>query len=211
MSIGFLVPWPLNADLTAYWSMWATIATAAGTFLLAAFALFAWRAALGTIRAQKESDQLAALSDYVRALHAISRHERPGGWVFLKGTPIGAASEPNPIADSRKRLAELSHEVESTGLIWRAHHAAESNLLPPLIEAELILINSQLWWSKSRSTDGRKEQFELWSEFARELSSQVTQWQVRKNQRRWLSKVIESYTEKYRQDSPLSPEAGDNL
>lgn len=126
MNIGFLIPWPLNADLTAYWVLWASVATAIGTFLLAYFAWKAWQSAKQTLEGQQSAIELAALGQYVRALNTMQR--------LSPSTPVSFMPPPHPQNTPATEFAlrqgaygsyidSLCNDVEIAGSMWRIHHA----------------------------------------------------------------------------------------
>lgn len=208
MNIGFLVPWPLNADLTSYWVMLASIATAVATIALAIFAVLAWRAALRTIQTQTISDQIAALAEYVKALDSLSRIEQ----FEIPGLNLGrydVTSHANAIEAHAESIRERSHLVESSATIWRAHHKTVGGNMASFAEAECFLIDSIDWWRYPDQGIEEKhvdEQHNLWAEFAKEISRQAAHWQVNEKERQKTARHVEYKLDRYFHESPLIPE-----
>ena len=208
MNIGFLVPWPLNADLTSYWVLWASVATAIGTGLLAWFAYLAWNSAKETLKGQQKSEQLAAVSRYVNALYALAR--------VSKSTPpkFMPPSTGNIHVDFALREGQygsyvdhLVDEVEINGGFWRAYHSGSSTSLSPIRDGESVLIEAQNWWKNPNEElqNHRDEQFKLNATFGRELARLTSDWQVREHERKALGELIDHEVEKFLRESPCNP------
>ncbi|KUM29348.1 hypothetical protein AQ436_06560 [Arthrobacter sp. EpRS66] len=146
MQIGFLVPWPLNPDLTAFWSMAATVATAVGTFLLAFFAWKAWKSAKETLKGQQSAIELSALGDYVKALNTMQR--------LSKSTPAEYMPPPHPQNTAATEFAlrrgaysryieSLCNDVEIAGHMWRIHHGELDPFGNLFQKAEQVLREAQ--------------------------------------------------------------------
>lgn len=203
-----LVPLPLNPEITAYWTMWGTAATAIVTGLLAFFAWKAWQAALETIKGQKTSEELVAMSDYVRALTALSRIQKGTPAEFM---PPGTG---NYVVDLQLRSGQhkaysdsLCHAVEASGTIWRAHHRYSEWLGVAFRESEENLIEAQAWWrGQPAGTESSKSvQFERNADFAKELAALVSAWQVSPNDRRGLLAHMNTELAKFTDNSPCRP------
>lgn len=181
MSLG-IVPWPLNADLTGYWTMWATVATAAATVGLVVVAWFAWRAALRTLQGQQNNAEITALKDYMNSLHALARlslHTPPAfePAVFSKRADARSAQNEGAYVPY---VESMIHDVVISGRIWRAFHA--DVVTGKLSLCEDVLIEAQKWRmnSRIRSIPIGMEQFKINSAFAVEIAGLALRWQVKK-------------------------------
>lgn len=207
MILGFLVPWPLNADLTAYWSLVASIATGVATIALAIFAVFAWRAAIGAIKAQTNSDQIAALANYVKALNALSRVKEFQLPFDLQGQ-YSTNAHREKLEAHRHTLHELSTLFETSATIWRAHHKTTIGELGVFVETEFYLIESIKWWNdppKGSTEEQKTLQHKVWVDLARQLSKRATQWQVNTKERDKTSHHAFANLNHFLMTSPLAP------
>ncbi|MER8026052.1 hypothetical protein [Glutamicibacter protophormiae] len=205
MNFGFLAPWPLNADLTSYWTMWGTIATAAATVALAVFAVLAWRAALRTIETQTNSDQIAALAEYVKSLNSLSRVTL-FKYDKLHPAQYSFTDHQDSLSEYRSMLSNMAQQVESTATIWRAHHKTVGGEMAAFAEAEFFLIESIEWWRSKKSdvpADVVREQHALWADFAKDLSRYATTWQVNDKDRSKTAGHVRGKLDRYLHESPL--------
>lgn len=208
MNIGFLVPEPLNSDLTAYWSMWGSIVTAIATVSLAVFAVFAWRAALGAISSQVNSDQIAALSAYVSALISlsqVSQYKMP----LMKPGVYSPEQHQASIDAYKSRLDRLLQSVESAGVIWRAHHASLTGKMKEFATIEFFLLISTDWWrdvgNSGFGPDEIEEQHEHWRMLSKDISLYAAQWQVNGHERESVNEQLAKELKSYLDSSPLAP------
>ena len=208
MNLG-IVPWPLNADLTAYWTMWGTVATAAATVGLIVVAVFAWRAALSTLKGQQTNAEITALKDYLNALHALARVSKstPESHMpaqFMDNISMRMQQMNNayaPYVDS------MMHDVEVTGSIWRAYHPGSSEVRSIFRQAEEKLIRAQAWRMDARNSGTEEEdsQFDLNAEFAKKLADFVGRWQVSVADRDSVTLSTYSSTRFFVAESPCAP------
>lgn len=208
MEIGFLVPWPLNDELTAYWAMWASVATALGTFLLAFYAWKAWQSAKQTLKGQQNSEQIAAVSKHVTALYALAEVGRAAPANYLPpATGLLQLDLAQRNAAYPLYVKQLKSEVEISGGLWRAYHSGSSGNLRPLVEGQDILLEAQDW--RMNPPEGlaslRDDQFALNATFGRHLAQLIFEWQVREADRSSLSALIDHEVAKFIQDSPCNP------
>lgn len=213
MNIGFLVPWPLNNDLTAYWSMWGSLATAIATVALVFFAVLAWRAALRAITSQVNSDQISALSAYVSALISlsqVSQYKMP----LMMPRAYSPEQHQASLDSYQTRLDHLVQSVETSGVIWRAHHASKSGKMREFADIEYFLIESTAWWREAdKSIFGSNavtEQHELWRLLSKEISLYAAQWQVDEADRESVNELLTRELSSYLETSPLASEAAKN-
>lgn len=146
MNIGFLVPWPLNADLTSYWVLWASVATAIGTGLLAWFAWFAWQSAKETLKGQQNAIELEALGKYVRALNALARMSPSAPASYIRpsdGRGSFVTETSNAFTSYKEYVNDLCHEVEVAGAMWRVHHRVIDTYQSAFYLSESRLISAQ--------------------------------------------------------------------
>lgn len=180
MNIGFLVPWPLNSDLTAYWVLWASVATAVGTGLLAWFAWLAWQSAKETLKGQQNAIELEALGAYVQALSKIEN--------VLQSAPASFIPPPGPYDNMstafawrangyRAYVVSLCAEVKSAGAMWRFHHPDLQSLRNEFVDSETSLCDAEISRLDYNDSDAAKKQFDLNEAFARELSQCAMWWQ----------------------------------
>lgn len=180
MNLG-IVPWTLNNELTAYWTMWGTIATALATGGLVWMAWRAWKAALNTLKGQQTHVEISALRDYMNALHALAN---------LSATTPASHMPTQYMNDTGLRIAQMkaayepyveamANDVKVAGSIWRAYHADEA--AGEFGVAEDILVQAQGWRINPRSGTERRadEQYAKNSEFAVRIASHALRWQAR--------------------------------
>lgn len=191
------------------WAVVSGLATAVGTFVLAYFAWKAWTAALATVQGQKTSEELAAMSAYMRSLKGLAHVQ--------KGTPAEFAP---PIVGERftdlmrlnaaheTYVRSLCDEADSAGSIWRAHHRTSEELGVVFRDSEQLLIESLEWWSQGEkvSDPDRNRQYERSSDFAKELSLLVLHWQTDLDARSDIRAICEAECAKFIRDSPCWPD-----
>lgn len=204
-TVGWLNSYP---PMATDWAVASGVSTALGTFLLAFFAWKAWRAALGTINAQANSDQISALAEYVKALNSLSRVS-PFSYPNLPLDQYVLRDRLDAIHSYKARLLELSQQVESTATIWRAHHKTVGGEMAAFAEAEHFLIESIEWWRGDTDCPQVtvKEQHGLWAAFAKDLGQLATHWQVNEQERSKNANRVASTLERYFVESPLLSES----
>ncbi|PCC29747.1 hypothetical protein CIK76_04970 [Glutamicibacter sp. BW80] len=208
MNIGSLIPWPLNADLTDFWVLWATVFTAIGTVVLAVFAVFAWKSAKETLRSQQVSEQLSAASRYVAALYALAR---VSGSTPAQFTPpsTGNIHVDFALRDGQysSYVDHLVDDVEVNGGLWRAYHSESAAILAPLIHGEAMLIEAQSWWKnpEEKLSNYRNDQFQLNAKYGRDFARLIFDWQVREDERKSLSALVEQEVASFIEKSPCNP------
>lgn len=204
-----LAPLPLNPEITAYWTMWGTIATAIVTGVLAYFAWKAWKAALATIQGQKDSAEIASLTEYMKALLALSRVEKSTPAAFMPppidGSPVTRNHQ--MWAAYPSYVAFLTQEVELSGSIWRAHHRHTGEMNREFQEAEQTLIESQTWRLEFNKNvhEPQSIQFDRSSKFAKDLVDLASRWQVDPIDREDVNTLVESECAKFIEESPCRP------
>lgn len=204
MNIGFLVPWPLNADLTSYWALWASAFTALGTFLLAAFAYAAWVSAKATLKGQQRAVELSALNDYVKVLSALQQ------LTFVA---------PDTVAKPRRMLerilfrrdigpgsfldhvSSLCSELESAGLMWRQHHRELFSATNPF-EASEFSIRTGYLACFTLSPKEMRAQLKASSNLAGQLKLSAIWWQNETFPRSW---IVEAVVEDHKNFHAVSP------
>lgn len=180
MNLG-LVPWPLNTDLTAYWTMWGTIAIAVVTALLVIFACLVWIAAMKTLRGQKKDAEVTALRDYLHDLLELSRLSYTTPERFL---PQDYSGNDRPfrmmrgIGTYQPYVESVVDPVRSSGNIWRAYHLGSRHFESQFLEAERDLLDGHEW--RHNPPEGTEvfvlDQFRLNSSFAKQLAEFAGHW-----------------------------------
>ncbi|MFL4475549.1 hypothetical protein ACIPVK_16250 [Paeniglutamicibacter sp. MACA_103] len=190
------VPWPLNSDLTAYWTMWGTVATASVTALLALFAYRAWdtsKKTLGAMQKQaradlgerQESREISALADYLLAMSEVG--------VLKSRIPDGAPRASFFDDPERQRLEaeiayadhvaqEVTGPIERNGMIWRLHHHRNELALERILWAEIDLVDalSQLHFLKGFR---RAQAIHHCRNFVEEFATVLRDWQMNTSNR----------------------------
>lgn len=209
MMILGIVPWPLNADLTGYWTMWGTVATAIGTVGLVVVAWFAWRAALGTLRGQQTASEVAALKDYMSALHALALLSLRTPPEFMPAESNGGFRNLNlgGVEARRRYVMTMTHEVEITSSIWRAFHHETMKGSQAFFDAQELLVTAQGWRldPPAGTEDSAIDQFKLNAEFAKEIAFIAMRWQVSVGDREFLSAHMDTACDKFVERSPCLP------
>lgn len=204
----WLVPWPLNSDLTAYWTMWGTAATALATVALVIFARYAWKAALATLQGQQNSEQIAAMTAYLRALSDMERIQVATPGRFALPSIGDRVSDIQRLPLGHKAYTDsLCSEVEVRGSVWRALHRTAAGTNVEFRQAEALLIEAQEWWREPAdgTNSNKEEQFKRNSKFAGELASLVLHWQTREADRKDLDRLMDSECAKFIAESPCRP------
>jgi len=206
MNIGFLVPWPLNADLTAYWVLWATTATAVGTFLLAYFAFKAWGSAKETLEGQEKAMVFSALAEYVRSLNALARLSHSAPASYLPAPDDVLKDSARYVVGYRNYVNELCHEVEVAGAMWRIHHREQDSYHSILFLAEKALLEAQRRRISGNEGDDDEDdsRYDSNSRFADDMVFWVKHYQTRETDRKSLLIYIKKKTEKFSDDSGLT-------
>lgn len=184
-----------------------TLVTAAATLLLAYFAWKAWRAALSTMEAQSNSDQISALAEYVKAFNSLSRVS-PFSYPRYSQNQYVLRDHLEAIDSYNARLLELTQQVESAATIWRAHHKTVGGEMAAFAEAESFLIESMDWWRGAGEDCPdfiKNEQHQLWTQFAKDLSRLATHWQVNEPERQKNADTVMFKLDRYLFESPLLP------
>ncbi|MGP9782560.1 hypothetical protein ACT3UQ_08880 [Glutamicibacter sp. AOP12-B1-11] len=210
MNIGFLIPWPLNADLTTYWNLWASIATAIGTFLLAWFAWLAWTSAKATLHGQQNAVEMAALGEYVRALNTMQHLSQSVPAAFLppphaQNTP--ATENAFRVGAYRTYVNSLCNDVEITGLMWRIHHSDLNTLVSEFEISEASLReaqNKRLGLEKSLAN--RQER--LNAKFGGQLKQCALWWQQREFEEKVILVLLDGWHEEFVKLSPAKLMSG---
>lgn len=209
MNLG-IVPWPLNADLTGYWTMWATVATAAATVGLIVVAVFAWKAALRTLQGQQTNAEIAALKDYMNALYALARLSMITPQAHMPTQYMDSiAVRMQQMEDAYEPYVDaMTHDVEVSGSIWRAYHFDSDKMGAEFRDAERSLVEAQTWRldSPEGNEKAQLKQYELSAQFAKDLAGWANRWQVTMKDRAALSKVVDKECAKFIVDSPCCPQ-----
>lgn len=187
--------------MAADWSVVSGVATAVGTFLLALFACWAWRASRQTLAVMKRQsdDDLAqrqsareidALADYLRDLNTVSnmRHylpvDDPGDDALEK-----TFKEHDIFRDYIQR--SIISPVLSSGAIWRLQHHRNESQLEKFIGAEKELISS-LWKLTAMENAQRWRAVSTvlpW--FLDQFTQLLRDWQLHESRRAELSDLVE--------------------
>lgn len=206
MNIAFLVPWPLNPELTSYWSMVATVSTAVGTFLLAFFAWKAWKSAQETLKGQQSAIELSALGDYVKALNTMQR--------LSKGTPAEYMPPPHsrntPATEFALRrgaynryIESLCNDVEIAGHMWRIHHDELDPFGNLFQKAEQVLREAQTFRPLLDKTEA-SVQFSLNQNFSYALELSAMLWQESEESRKSVLIALEDQVGTFIAQSPAN-------
>lgn len=197
------------------WKFWLwntdtwTAITAVGTVLLALFALTAWltskeslkianreageakKLAVESLDAQARSEQIAAMSAYVRALFELGEihkrspakyHVPTGGdnYIVSMSTDIGYASY----------VSDLCRNVELTGALWRIHHPEIDDALSEFAAYEYSVIESVRIWVKHRNGEFSDDLHELNFLYSKILASNARDWQAMPKQRSHIESLL---------------------
>lgn len=194
-----LVPVPLNNEITLYWTLWASIATAIGTFLLAAFAFAAWKVARKSLSAMEKqtlktdvrmrenrddsrrSLEINASANYLGSIAAVNTME------LRYETERIAETQPNPnTKEGMKRKSYMAYvlrylnEMEASGAIWRMynHRFQDHMIIFERVERALRLAHG--WQVREFSVDEKKRQAQVTANtlLALALASNVRSWQA---------------------------------
>lgn len=146
-----LVPFPLNNEITMYWTMWATIGTAAVTVLLALFAARAWmtsRRTLVEMENQGKADlaerqtarEVDALADYLRVLSEVPTMHVEAPNIAFGGDEVTRAIEETMAYEIYIDQVVIP-PIALSGMIWRLQHHRNASQLDEFLRAEETLLN----------------------------------------------------------------------